>query len=162
MHPKTYIKFRNLALLLTAEFNGESEFDNLISPWIFYVVVESVPSESHDVVKNVLVSNCHAMGSEHVKLLEVYVGTKYGRVMFRLFYPVSKQSVQVRNPAQSLSTMVVYLRLRAISIFPKLKLKDYPVSAVCDCIINIFAANPHNWKSCPPFATWGRAMQQWG
>jgi hypothetical protein len=83
-------------------------------------------------------SNCHAMRSEEVKLLEFYVGTKYGCIMFRLFYSASKQSIQARSTVQHLSTVLVYLRLGASSTYPELKLKNYPLLAICDSIFNIF------------------------
>jgi hypothetical protein len=44
---------------------------------------------------------------------------------------------------------------------PTPKLDDHPLSAVRDCLFNIFAANLHNWRPSPPSATWGRAMPWW-
>jgi hypothetical protein len=44
---------------------------------------------------------------------------------------------------------------------PTLKLEDHPLSAVHDCLFNIFAATLHIWRPFPPSATWGRAMPWW-
>jgi hypothetical protein len=44
---------------------------------------------------------------------------------------------------------------------PTPKLEDHPLSAVRDCLFNIFAATLHIWRPSPPSATWGRAMPWW-
>jgi hypothetical protein len=44
---------------------------------------------------------------------------------------------------------------------PTPKLKDHSLSALLDCLFNIFAATLQNWKESPPSATWGRAMPWW-
>jgi hypothetical protein len=44
---------------------------------------------------------------------------------------------------------------------PTPKLEDHPLSAVRDCLLNIFAATLHIWRPFPPSATWGRAMPWW-
>jgi hypothetical protein len=36
---------------------------------------------------------------------------------------------------------------------PTPKLEDHPLSAVSDCLFNIFAATLHIWRPFPPFAT---------
>jgi hypothetical protein len=36
---------------------------------------------------------------------------------------------------------------------PTPKLEDHPLSAVRDCLFNIFAASLHNWRASPPSAT---------
>jgi hypothetical protein len=41
------------------------------------------------------------------------------------------------------------------------KLEDHPLSAVRNCLCNIFAASLHIWRPSPPSATWGRAMPWW-
>jgi hypothetical protein len=41
---------------------------------------------------------------------------------------------------------------------PTPKLEDHPLSAVRDCLFNIFTATLHIWRPSPPSATWGRAM----
>jgi hypothetical protein len=41
---------------------------------------------------------------------------------------------------------------------PTPKLEGHPLSAVRDCLFNIFAATLHIWKPSPPSATGGRAM----
>jgi hypothetical protein len=42
-----------------------------------------------------------------------------------------------------------------------LKLEDHPLSAIRDCLFNIFPATLHIWRPSPPSATWGRAMPWW-
>jgi hypothetical protein len=44
---------------------------------------------------------------------------------------------------------------------PTPKLEGHPLSAVRDCLFNIFAATFHIWRPSPPSATWGRAMPWW-
>jgi hypothetical protein len=44
---------------------------------------------------------------------------------------------------------------------PTPKLEDHPLSAVRDCLFNIFAATLHIWGPFPPSAPWGRAMPWW-
>jgi hypothetical protein len=44
---------------------------------------------------------------------------------------------------------------------PTSQLEDHPLSAVSDCLINIFTATLHIWRPLPPSATWGRAMRRW-
>jgi hypothetical protein len=44
---------------------------------------------------------------------------------------------------------------------PTPMMEDHPLSAVRDCLFNIFAASLHTWRASPPSATWGRAMPWW-
>jgi hypothetical protein len=44
---------------------------------------------------------------------------------------------------------------------PTPKLKGHPLSTICDCLFNIFAATLHIWRPSPPSATWGRAKPWW-
>jgi hypothetical protein len=39
--------------------------------------------------------------------------------------------------------------------------EDHPLSSVCDCLFNIFAATLHIWRSSPPSATWGCPIPWW-
>jgi hypothetical protein len=41
------------------------------------------------------------------------------------------------------------------------KLEDHPLSALRDCLFNIFAATLHSWSASPPSATWGRTVSWW-
>jgi hypothetical protein len=41
---------------------------------------------------------------------------------------------------------------------PTPKLEDHPLSAVRDCLFNLFTATLQNWRESPPSATSGRAM----
>jgi hypothetical protein len=40
-----------------------------------------------------------------------------------------------------------------LSLRPTPKLEDHPLSAVRDCLFNIFAAALQNWRASPPSAT---------
>jgi hypothetical protein len=44
---------------------------------------------------------------------------------------------------------------------PTPKLEEHPLSAVRDCLFNIFAPTLQNWRESPPSATWGGAMPWW-
>jgi hypothetical protein len=44
---------------------------------------------------------------------------------------------------------------------PTPKLEDHPLSAVCDCLFNTFAATLHIWRPSPPSATREHAMPWW-
>ena len=44
---------------------------------------------------------------------------------------------------------------------PTHKLEDHPLSAVRDCLFNIFAATLPVWRPLAPSATWRRAMPLW-
>jgi hypothetical protein len=47
-----------------------------------------------------------------------------------------------------------------LALRPTPKLEDHPLSAVRDCLFNIFAATLHTWRPSPS-ATWGRAVPWW-
>jgi hypothetical protein len=53
------------------------------------------------------------------------------------------------------------LRWWVVSPRPTPKLEDHPLSALRDCLFNIFAATLHIWRPSPASATWGRAMPWW-
>jgi hypothetical protein len=71
---------------------------------------------------------------------------------------LSKESVQVRGP---LWHFVTSLFFTARTPRPSPKLEDYPLSAVCDCLFNIFETTLHIWKASPPAVIWGCAMAWW-
>jgi hypothetical protein len=48
-----------------------------------------------------------------------------------------------------------------LSFCPTAKVRDHPLSAVCDCLFGIFAATFNMRRSSPPTASWGRAMPWW-
>jgi hypothetical protein len=53
------------------------------------------------------------------------------------------------------------LRGRVVKPRPTPRLEDHPISAVRDCLFNIFAATLHIWRPSPLSATRGRAMPWW-
>jgi hypothetical protein len=48
-----------------------------------------------------------------------------------------------------------------VSPLPSPKLEDHPLSAVCDCLFNIFTTSLHIWRLSLPCKTWGCAMLWW-
>jgi hypothetical protein len=68
--------------------------------------------------------------------------------------PVPRLCVVIRNKYWVLRGMVVSPRSTP-------RLEDHPLSAVCDCLFNIFAATLHIWRPSPLSATRGRAMPWW-
>jgi hypothetical protein len=69
----------------------------------------------------------------------------------------AKESVQVRGALKH------YFFYGEGLLAPRLtpKLEDHHLSAVRDCLFNIFAATLRTWRLSPPSATWGRAMLWW-
>jgi hypothetical protein len=70
--------------------------------------------------------------------------------------PVLGQIVYPRNPSRSEASYEEF-----VAPSPTPKLEDHPLSAVRDCLFNIFAATLHIWRPSPPSTTWGRAMPWW-
>jgi hypothetical protein len=68
----------------------------------------------------------------------------------------------VRGQARGNSerNMAVFLRWGFISISINLQLEDHPLSAVRDCLFDLFAATLHT-GGAPPSSTWGNAMSWW-
>jgi hypothetical protein len=73
---------------------------------------------------------------------------------------LSSESVQVRGFLNIFITSL-FVTVRSCNPTPNPKLEDHPLSAVRDCLFNIFAATLHTWRASPPSATWGRAMPWW-
>jgi hypothetical protein len=94
------------------------------------------------------ISSC--LSKIHVNI--VHPPTRVGRL--------SKESVQVRGFLFTFVTVIVYGE-EFLAPRPTPKLEDHLLSAVHDCLFNIFAATIHNWRASPPSATWGRAMPWW-
>jgi hypothetical protein len=74
---------------------------------------------------------------------------------------LSKESVQVRDCLNIFETSLFFYGEELLAPRPNPKLEDHPLSAVRDCLFNIFAATLHTWRASPPSATWGRAMPWW-
>jgi hypothetical protein len=47
----------------------------------------------------------------------------------------------------------IFLRWGVVSSPPNPQAGGHPLSAVHDCLFNIFAATLHNWRPSPPSAT---------
>jgi hypothetical protein len=43
--------------------------------------------------------------------------------------------------------IIVFYGEELLAPRPTPKLEDHPLSAVRDCLFNVFAATPHNWRS---------------
>jgi hypothetical protein len=81
-------------------------------------------------------------------------------ILYRLSR-LSKESVQVRCFLWIFRNKPIFYgeELLAPRLTPKPE--DYPLSAVRDCLFNIFAVTLHIWRPSPSSATWGRAMPWW-
>jgi hypothetical protein len=62
-----------------------------------------------------------------------------------------------RLPANFRNQLILYGEA-LLAPRPTPKLENSPLSAVCDCLFNTFAATLHSWRASPPAATCGRAM----
>jgi hypothetical protein len=62
---------------------------------------------------------------------------------------------------ESFCNKLIFYGEELLASRPTPKLEDHPLSAVRDCLFNIFAASLHTWRASPPSATWGRAMPWW-
>jgi hypothetical protein len=81
---------------------------------------------------------------------------KNPKVHHRTHNSPTRLCVEIRNKYWVLRGGLLALR-------PTPRLEDHPLSAVRDCLFNIFAATLHIWRPSPLSATWGRAMpwRQW-
>jgi hypothetical protein len=68
---------------------------------------------------------------------------------------LSGESVQVRGPFWHFVTRLLLVPR------PTHELEDHPLSAVRNCVFNIFGATLLTWRASPASATWGRAMPRW-
>jgi hypothetical protein len=66
-----------------------------------------------------------------------------------------------RGPLWHFVTCFFFYGGELLASRPTPKLEGHPLSAVRDCLFNIFAATLHIWRPSPPSATWGRAMPWW-
>jgi hypothetical protein len=73
---------------------------------------------------------------------------------------LSKESVQVEGPFWHFLTKLFYGE-ELLAPHPTPTLEYHSLSAVHECLFNIFAATLHIRKPSSPSATWGRAMQWW-
>jgi hypothetical protein len=62
---------------------------------------------------------------------------------------------------ESFRNKLIFYGEELLAPCPTPKLEDHALSAVRDCLFNIFAGSLHNWRASPPSATWGRAMPWW-
>jgi hypothetical protein len=73
------------------------------------------------------------------------------RSIIQRISPCPRLLVNFRN-------MIIFYSEELLAPRPTPKLEDHPLSAVRDCLFNIFAATLHIWRPFPPSATRGRAM----
>jgi hypothetical protein len=66
-----------------------------------------------------------------------------------------------RPPHPKISYHADFLWWGVVSPCQSSNLEDHLLSAVRDCLLNIFAATIHIWRPSPPSATWGHVMQWW-
>jgi len=70
--------------------------------------------------------------------------------------PCSQESASILRPCVTFRNKIFLYGEDLLASRPTPKLEDYPLSAVRDCLFNIFAT-----ILPPPHATWGRAMPWW-
>jgi hypothetical protein len=66
-----------------------------------------------------------------------------------------------RGPLWHFVTNLFFYGKELLAPHQTLNLEAHPLSAVRDCLFNIFAATLHMWRPSSPSATWGRAMPCW-
>jgi hypothetical protein len=81
--------------------------------------------------------------------------------IFLSFGGLSKESVQVWGLLWRIETSFFFYGEGLLAPLSITKLKDRLLSAVRDCLFNIFAATFLIWRPSPPSVTWGRAMSWW-
>jgi hypothetical protein len=74
---------------------------------------------------------------------------------FQSIRPILRPFVTFRN------VLIFFYGGELLAPRPTTKLEGHPLSAVRDCLLNIFAATLHIWRPSTPSATWGRAMPWW-
>jgi hypothetical protein len=72
-----------------------------------------------------------------------------------LSYYAKNQSMSEASSEFSKQDYFLWWSVLAPRLIPKLE--DHPMSAVRDCLFNIFAATLHTWRTFRP-STWGRAI----
>jgi len=78
-----------------------------------------------------------------------------------IHFPLPRSFQRIRSipkPCVTFRNKLVFYGEELLGPHPTPKLEDYPLSAVRDCLFNVFAATLHSWRPFPPSATWGRAM----
>jgi hypothetical protein len=72
---------------------------------------------------------------------------------------LARDSVHFGGPCTYFATNIMFYGGWLLALRPNPKLESPPLSAVLDCLFNIFAAATlHIWRPTPPSANWGRAM----
>jgi hypothetical protein len=74
---------------------------------------------------------------------------------------LSKESMQVWGPLWHFIRSLFFHGEELLARCPTSNLEDHPLSAVCDCVLNIFRATLHIWRLSHPSLAWGRAMPLW-
>jgi hypothetical protein len=74
------------------------------------------------------------------------------------YWNCTQKSLQILGPVERFLT---YVRWSVISLRSTPTLDNHAFSAVCDCLLYIFAAVLHIWWLSPPSATSERAMPWW-
>jgi len=67
----------------------------------------------------------------------------------------------IKKELYSISQHARFLRSGIPSPTHSPKIEDYPLSAIRNCLFNIFGATIKVWRPSPPSATWGRTMPRW-
>jgi hypothetical protein len=67
----------------------------------------------------------------------------------------------VWGPLWHFITSIFFYGEELLAPRPALKLEDYHLLAVCNCLFSIFAATLYIWSPSPLSATWGHAVLWW-
>jgi hypothetical protein len=110
-----------------------------------------------------------------INILTVPLKLSLGRLPFKIYVPHSKshilifhslgnlpkESVQAQGSLKSFITGSFFYGqgLWAPRQIPKLE--DHPLSTVCGCLFNLFAATFHSWSPSPPSVIWRHIMPWW-
>jgi hypothetical protein len=62
--------------------------------------------------------------------------------------------VPILKPCATFRSMLHFYCKELLVPCPMPKLKDHPLLAVCNCLLNIFAVTLHIWKASPPSTAW--------
>jgi hypothetical protein len=120
------------------EFSPQPE--NLFPEDLFNIILTSTPRSSE------------------WSLLFTFWSENFIGVLLRLHAPYIR--LPFHHHRVTFVNMLVF-RVRSCWYPPNLQVEDHPLSIVCDCLLNKFAATLHIWKPRLAAITWARAIQWW-
>jgi hypothetical protein len=89
----------------------------------------------------------------------------YKLLTFPIHFPYLRSFIQTiclsTRPFVTLRKQLIFYGAELLTPRPTPKLEELPLSAVSNCLFNIFSATLHTWRPSPPISSWGRAMPWW-